>query len=301
MNWLEMPPLAMLRAFAAFAQTGSVVRAGKALNVSHAAISQHLRGLERHLGVPLLDRTGRSLALTEQGRRLGEAVTLGFGAIGSAVLELSVTDTERPLHVTSTPTFTSQWLMPRLPTFRAAHPEIDLMLDPQAALVTLEPGGVDVALRHGTGGWPGVVSEPLLESQLVVVAAPSLLRGRTVRDPGDLADLPWLEELGLSESSQWLRLKGVSRGIVGGRVQMPGNLVVDAARDGQGVAVLVRHFVEPDLQAGRLIVLFSEAPSVYHIVTRPGVLRRPAKAFVNWLRRQKRLSLASVQGEENKD
>lgn len=287
MNWLDMPPLSMLRAFSAFAQTGSVTKAGEALNVSHAAISQHLRGLEAHLDTPLLDRSGRALVLTEQGQRLADAVTLGFGAIGTAVQELSAEDAVRPLHISTTPTFAAQWLMPRLHGFRGAHPEIDLMLDPSAAVVALAPGGIDVALRHGKGEWPGLVSEPLLESLLVVVAAPSLLRGKVIADPRDLADFPWLEELGTSESSQWLRAKGVSRGIVGGRVQMPGNLLLDAVRDGQGVSVVVRDFVEPDLRAGRLMELFSEAPSAYHIVTRPGVLRPHAKAFVRWLRRQR--------------
>ncbi|WP_424985032.1 LysR family transcriptional regulator [Microbulbifer sp. S227A] len=286
MNWLDLPPLSMLRAFAAFAQTSSVSKAGKVLNVSHAAISQHLRGLEAHLDARLLDRSGRGLVLTEQGQRLAEAVMLGFGAIGTAVQELSAADAARPLHISTTPTFAAQWLMPRLPGFRAAHPEIDLMLDPSAAVVALAPGGIDVALRHGQGGWPGLVSQPLLLSRLVVVAAPALLRGREIADPRDLADFPWLEELGTSESTQWLRSKGINRGLVGGRVQMPGNLLLDAARDGQGVSVVVRDFVEPDLKAGRLVELFREEPSAYYIVTRPGVLRPHAKAFVRWLRRQ---------------
>ncbi len=276
----------MLRAFAAFAQTGSVSKAGEALNVSHAAISQHLRGLEGHLDTRLLERSGRALVLTEQGQRLADALVLGFGAIGTAVQEISAADAARPLHISTTPTFAAQWLMPRLPGFRAAHPEIDLMLDPSAAVVALVPGGIDVALRHGQGGWPGLTAEPLLTSCLVVVAAPSLLRGREVADPRDLADLPWLEELGTSEASHWLRTKGINRANVGGRVQMPGNLLLDAVRDGQGVSVVVRDFVESDLRAGRLVELFREKPSAYYIVTRPGVLRPHAMAFVRWLRRQ---------------
>lgn len=301
MNWSDLPPLSTLRAFTAFAQTSSVTQAGQLLNVSHAAISQHLRALEEHLGTSLVSRSGRSLSLTSEGQRLADSLMLGFGAIGTAVQEISADNIARPLHISSTPTFVSQWLMPRLPAFRAAHPEIDLMLDPQAALVKLEPGGIDVALRHGAGDWRGLVSEPLLESRLAVVVAPSLLKGRTINEPADLVDLPWLEELGLSESSQWLRSKGVREGIVGGRVQMPGNLVVDAVRDGQGVAVLVQRFVEADLRAGRLVALFAETPSAYHIVTRPGVLRPPAKAFVNWLRRQRTVPDNDVQNTEIKD
>ena len=77
--WQDMPPLAALRAFSAFAQTGSVVQAGAALNVSHAAISQQLRGLERHMGLALLDRTGRAMALTDDGVRLANAPRAATG------------------------------------------------------------------------------------------------------------------------------------------------------------------------------------------------------------------------------
>ncbi len=288
MNWLSLPPLASLRAFAAFAETGSVVAAGQALNISHAAISQHLRGLENHLGATLLDRSGRALALTDQGRRLAEAVTLGFGAIGNALQELSQADLARPLHISTTPTFAALWLMPRLSQFRAAHPEVDLMLDPSAQLADLVPGGIDIALRFGNGDWPGLAVEPLLKAQMTIVAAPGLLRGRRVRSPADLIDLPWLEELGTTEAGRWLRSKGVTDEITGGRIQVPGNLLLDGARDGQGVAAVARNFVEADLRAGRLVALFTEdGPTGYHIVTRPGVLRPPARIFLRWLRRQR--------------
>ncbi len=283
-----MPPLAALRAFAAFAEAGNVVRAGDSLNVSHAAISQQLRVLEAHLGVALLDRSGRSLALTDAGGRLAQAVELGFGAIDRAVQELTGADADRPLHISATPTFAAVWLLPRLADFRDRHPQIDLMVDPSSAVVDLQPGGIDVALRYGAGDWPGLQSDPLLMSPVVFVAAPDLVRGRRITAPGDLVDLPWLEELGTSEATKWLQALGAGQAITGTRLQMPGNLLLAAVRDGQGVAVVVRHFVEPDLAAGRLVELFSVPETGgYHIVTRPGVLRPKAKAFVHWLRRQR--------------
>lgn len=288
MDWLNMPPLPALRALAAFAEHGNVVQAGQALNVSHAAISQQLRALERHLGVALLDRSGRALEFTEQGQRLADALQLGFGAIESALRELTEADAARPVHVTATPSFAAAWLLPRLADFRARHPGIDLVLDPTPRLVELRPGGVDMALRYGQGQWPGLQAEPLLISPMVIVAAPGLLGGRRVRDPQDLTDLPWLEELGTTEAGKWLQSRGVTRAIAGGRIQMPGNLVLGAARDGQGVAVTIRHFVTDDLQAGRLVELFSEGDDWgYHIVTRPGPLRPAARAFLGWLRAQR--------------
>ena len=156
MNWLQMPPLSGLRAFAAFAEAGNITAAGDSLNVSHAAISQQLRNLETHLGATLLDRSGRALALTAQGQQLADALALGFGAIESALREITQADQARPVHISSTPMLTSAWLLPRLSEFRAAHPDIDLMLNPSSKLVTLEPGGIDVALRYGAGTWAGL-------------------------------------------------------------------------------------------------------------------------------------------------
>jgi LysR family glycine cleavage system transcriptional activator len=288
MDWLRLPPLSGLRAFAAFAQTGNVAAAGAALNVSHAAISQQLRQLETHLGVSLLDRSGRALVLNAQGQQLADACALGFGAIEAAVLALTHSDAGRPVHISTTPTLAAGWLMPRLAEFRAAHPDIDLMLNPTPELVKLEPGGIDVALRYGAGVWLGLDAEPLLQSSMVIVAAPSLIGDRQIAHPSDLTAFPWLDEFGVSESSRWLASQGVDPDTIKGRLHLPGNLMLDGARDGQGVIVTVRHFVQSDIDAGRLKILFEgRQGGGYHIVTRPGVQRASVKSFVGWLRRQK--------------
>ena len=287
MDWRDMPPLASLRALAAFAETGSVVKAGEALNVTHAAISQHLRGLERHMGVALLDRSGRSMELTPEGEQLAQSLTVGFGAIASVVQELTGRDAERPLHISTSPSFAANWLMPRLADLRMAYPDLNLMIDPSVRLVDLSPGGIDVALRYGNGGWPGVEVETWLSTPIVVVGAPGLLKGRQIGSPHDLAGFPWLEELGTSEATNWLSSQGVEQGFVKNRVQMPGNLVLDAARGGQGLAVSTKLFVESDVASGQLQILFEDRASRagYHIVTRPGVLRPAARSFISWLRR----------------
>lgn len=282
-----MPPLAGLRAFAAFAETGNVVQAGVALNVSHAAISQQLRALEAHLGAALLDRSGRALELTADGSHLARALQLGFGAIEAAVQEISAAGAARPLHVTCTPMFAAHWLMPRLAEFQASHPEIDLVLDPRGEIVELKPGGIDLAIRYGDGSWPGMEARMLLQSPMVVIAADSLLRGRQVAAPEDLLDLPWLEELGTTEASHWLESRGVTDSLRGSRTRLPGNLLMQAVRAGQGVAVSVQAFVVEDLQAGRLCALFTEGVDRgYHVVTRSGVLRPEARKFAAWLNRQ---------------
>ena len=289
MNWRHLPPLSALRAFAAFAETRNVSSAGDALGVSHAAISQQLRALEQHLGVALLDRSGRNMELTPSGARLAQALRSGFAGMIEAVEEITGRIEAKPVHMSVTPTFAASWLMPRLARFREIHPDIDLMIDPSPHLVTLEADGIDLAVRYGTGSWAGTETEPLLHSPMVVVAAHSLVGTEPFEDLNQLADFPWLEEFGTSESTRWFKRFGVS-GMAKGVMQVPGNLMLDGARDGHGVAVTVEKFVERDIAAGRLRVLHREdAPQAgYHIVTRPGVLRKPVKAFVSWLRREAR-------------
>jgi len=290
MVWRDLPPLAALRAFAAFCEAGGVSEAGVALGVSHAAISQQLRTLEAHLGVALFDRSGRAMRLTDDGEILAQGCSDGFGSIARAVALVTGAEAARPLHISPTPTFAAAWLMPRLPDFRAIHPGINMTLDPRSDLVTPTPGDVDLAIRYGAGGWAGVDSDLLLESPMVIVAAPGLVAGKDTHDAKVLSELPWLEENGITESTQWLKDHGISQGVQGTLTRVPGNLLIDGARDGQGLVVTVRLFVEADIRAGRLIVLEQEhKPGAgYHLVTRPGVQRPPLRAFVKWIKRAAR-------------
>ncbi len=305
MDWHTLPSLTALRAFAALAETGSTAAAGARLNVSHAAVSQQVRQLEAHLGVALVDRSGRQSRLTAEGRDLADALSLGFGAIARAVGALTGADAERPLQISTTPSFAAYWLMPCLSEFRQAHPQIDLMIDPTPRLVEMEPGGIDIAVRYGTGHWPGLEAELLFRSPIVAVAAPHLVEDKRIDCPADLADLPWLQEFGTNEASDWLRRRGVVKERAAGLVQVPGNLLLDGLRNGQGVAVTVREWVRQDITSGRLRLLFEDQEEAgYHVVTRPGVLRPPAKAFVTWLRRQaqktvplKELSVSKTQAK----
>ncbi|MBV0910861.1 LysR family transcriptional regulator [Anianabacter salinae] len=285
----DLPPLSSLRAFAALAETRSMTEAGASLNVSHAAISQQVRALEAHLGLKLVIRDGRGIALTAQGARLAETVRDAFHGIGAEIDAMTGADADRPLQITTTPMFAASWLMPRLSDFRERHPEIDLMLNPSAQLVPLDPGGIDLAVRYGSGPWPGLRSELLLRSHFVIVASRKLVGDRQIDDPGELVGMPWLQEYGTNEVTDWLRRHGVTVRLMRGLTQLPGNLLLDALRAGNGVAATTRAFVETDIASGDVVVLFEDEDptSGYHIVTRPGVLRPSAKAFAAWLRRQR--------------
>lgn len=295
--WLTLPPLSALRAFSVFAETGSVTAAGRRLNVSHAAISQQIRALEARLSVPLVDRTPRGLVLTADGRRLAAALDAGFGEIARVVEELGGETAARPLKVTTTPSFAAGWLMPRLADFRARHSDIDLVIEASSQPRRIGPGDADLAIRYGGGEWPGLDAELLVPSPVVVVAAPSLIGERRIDSVADVADLPWMQELGTNEATERLERFGIARATAG-MTSLPGNLMADAARDGQGVAFTARAFVTADIAAGRLIPLFQSGENDgYFLVTRPGVQRPAVRAFVAWARRQARGPAADPAGD----
>lgn len=288
MDWASLPPLTALRAFTALAQEGSASAAGARLNVSHAAISQQIKQLEAHMGLALTCRDGRGLALTDEGQHLAEALTEGFGVIAQRVAALTGADAQRPLQISVTPQFAASWLMPRLGDFQARHPGVDLMVHPSPQRADPAPGGVDIAIRFGLGHWPGLEAELLLPSEIAVVAAHALVGDRKFTQLEELLDYPWLTELHASFAAEWMfrgdlaKLRGTSV------TQVPGNLMLDGVRAGHGIAVLTTSSVDADVAAGRLRILFSESDETgYFILTRAGVMRPQAKAFLRWLRAQR--------------
>ena len=284
MDWSALPPLTALRAFAAYADTKSMTEAGAQLNVSHAAISQQIKALEDRMSLSLLDRNRGNGALTPEGMALAETTLDGFAAIARLSAELTGQDAERPIQISTTPTFASVWLMPRLASFRTKHPDLSLMVDPTPDLREIKPGGLDMALRYGSGDWPGLEAELMIETPIAVVAAPALVGTDEFEKPSDLTQFHWLQELGTSEASDFLSRYGAVLNKSKGVTSMPGNLVVEAARAGQGIAVSARAFVEPDIQAGRLRLLFEDTRKKgYYLVYRPGVMRPSARAFYRWM------------------
>lgn len=289
MDWRSLPSLSALRAFAALADTGGATAAGAALNVSHSAISQHVRALERDIGVRLLRKEGRGLALTPEGEALARALLNAFGAMAAEVSSLRQGGDEQTLRVSTTPAFAAHWLMPRIGDFRRAHPEIEFTLDPTAALVELGPGGADVAIRFGDGAWRGLDAEMLVSTEFVIVGAPDLIGDRIIESPADLLDMPWLQELGTKEVDDWLTSRGVKEKRRGRLASLPGTLIIAAALRGDGITATARAFVQDELESGALRLLFEDESEAtgYHIVTPKGVQKPAARAFVAWARAQR--------------
>ncbi len=284
-----MPSLNSLRALAALAEHGSYAAAGRALNVSHGAVMQQVRALEERLGVALVTRDGRGVVLTGDGAELARALSEGFDTIRTAVGRLSGEEARRPVQVSMSPAFATRWLMPRLADFRQRHPGIALTLMPTSEIVEFRAGGLDLAIRYADHRNAPEDADAVLVADMVAVAAPELVAGRRIARPEDLADLPWLEELGTSEVADWMTRKGVTPRRPLAVSQMPGNLIMEAVARGDGVTYTALPFVEDKLRAGELLAFFPDpAFGIYHIRTAPGVSRPPVRTFIRWLRRQAR-------------
>ena len=284
MDWLKLPPLNSLRAFSAVAETDSYTLAADRLNVTHAAVSQQVKALEKRLGVALVMRTGRGIQLTSEGALLARELEIGFAIIGRGVEHLSEDVANRPVQVTMSPAFAVEWFMPRITEFQIENPKITLMLNPTSEVVELKLGGMDVAIRYRDRRRPHRDVEPVLISDMIVIGTPSLVGGRDLHDPASLVDLPWLQELGTNEAAEWFTYHGVVPDQPLTVNHMPGNLIMDAVRRGDGITYTARAFFRDDLEAGKVVELFSEPLfGVYYIQT-PQEYRRPAvKMFLDWL------------------
>ncbi|WP_428642434.1 LysR family transcriptional regulator [Roseibium sp.] len=284
MDWLRLPPLNSLRAFSVLAETGSYTAAAERLNVTHAAVSQQIKTLEGRLGVSLVIRDGRGIRMTEDGAALARDVGIGFSAIGRGVERLIESSVERPVQVTMSPAFATEWLMPKVMDFQYAHPGITLMLNPTSEVVELKPGGIDVAVRYRDRRRPQPETPALLISDMIVIGAPSLLAGRDFRTPASLMELPWLQELGTNEVADWFTCHGVVPDKPLTVHHMPGNLIMEGVRRGDGITYTSRAFFKEDLASGRVVELFSEPVfGVYYVETAQDPMRPAVRIFVEWL------------------
>lgn len=283
----RLPPLNALKAFEAAARLSSFSRAAAELNVTHAAISRHIRALEAEFRTPLFERTGRGVELTEAGRSLAADLTTAFDLIASSATRFARPSRRRKrLSVTSDPSFAALWLVPRLGAFSALHPGIDLILDATPRLVNFAKEDVDVGIRWGSGAWDDVAITKLAPAELMLVCSPAFLDAHPVANAAELDGSLLIQETAKECWDAWLTAAGVADQIVPAGPTLNGDLVIAAAEAGQGLA-LADHIQAGDaLTAGRLIrpLDITATRSGYYLVRRPGGKRSDAsEAFEAWL------------------
>src|ERR687893_1639255 len=257
----RLPPLNALKAFEAAARSESFTRAAQELNVTQGAVSHQVKALEATLGVKLFNRERQRLAITESGREYLAVLRDALDRIALGTERLVQRQSSGVLTVSTSPDFAAKWLVNRLGRFSETHPDIDLRISATMHHVDFAREDVDVAVRHGDGNWPGLDAVRLSPEQLFAVCSPKLMTGpRAIRTPADILKHPLLHLDDWKNWSRWLEAAGVAEAdALHGPVLNRASMVIDAAVDGQGVALARTTLAAWDLIAGRLVRPFATA------------------------------------------
>ena len=285
----RLPPLNALKAFEAAARHESFTRAAEELCVTQGAVSHQVKALEAELGMKLFNRQRQRLVITEAGRAYLAVVRDAFDRIADGTERLLQRQRGGALTVSTSPNFAAKWLVHRLGRFGEAHPEIDLRVSASAHHVDFAREDIDFAVRHGDGTAAGLHVTRLCAEELFPVCSPKLLDGRNpLRRPADLSRFPLLHVNDRQGWSQWLDFAGVA-GVdpARGPVISQASMAIDAAVDGQGVALARTALAAWDLIGGRLVRPFDiamPASYAYWIVCSQATAKLPKiVAFSDWL------------------
>ena len=254
----RLPPLSAVRAFEAAARLGSFTRAGEELGMTQAAVSYQIKLLEERVGTPLFLRMPRQVRLTETGQRLSAAVSEAFDALRAAFASIGE-DAGGVLTISVIPAFAANWLAPRIGSFQLRHPALAVRLSASNRLVDFAREEVDLGIRAGLGGWPGVVAHELFPLRFTPVCSPGLLqRLGPVREPADLLRFPLL-----SPADPWWRHWFERAGVAVDAIESRPGINLDsqqiegqAALAGQGVAMVTPSLWAAELASGRLVQPF---------------------------------------------
>jgi LysR family glycine cleavage system transcriptional activator len=281
--------LPALAAFESAARHQNFAHAAEELHLTASAVSHHVRKLEARLGVALFQRHARGVSLTAEGRHLADVAGGAIHDIDGAMQDLHRRrDDAHVVRLTTLHSFAYTWLIPRLPAFVAAHPDIRLRVDTEISLTRFDDVGPDLGVRHGPGRWPGLSALPLMEESLFPVAAPSLPGLAQVRAPADIQRLPLVADLSHQGWHDWFRANGVHGARVDERFVFSDSTdMLRAAAFGLGAALARERVVAPWLSSGQLRRLPGEAMAgryAYHIVypshRRP---RAAVRRVIDWL------------------
>lgn len=299
----KLPPMNSLVAFEAVARHLSFTRAAQELLVSREAASRQIRNLESHLGIKLFVRLYRALELTEAGRELQSVVGESLANIARTAGTLQRAGRPSKIAVTATIAIASFWLTPRLPRFRAMHPDAEIRVIVSDAPVGMVAESFDVGLRYGDGNWPGHMATRLFDVESFPVCSPGYLKSAApIRAPADLLEHTLLNLDGTPHSLEdwnwWLVESGV---------HMPASYqalgfdsyanVIQAALDGQGIALGFSRIVDDLVLRGDLVrpiqSTLSKGCAVYLVVPTGVSLGPVAQEFFDWV-----LAEAALQAEQ---
>lgn len=301
----RIPSLQALSCFEAAARHESYTRAAHELALTQGAVSRQIAALEGFLGVALFRRTRHGVALTPAGAAYARQVAGRLDGLERDTLDAMALPTSGgAIHLAAVPTFATRWLLPRLPSLAAAHPDITLHVETQTRPFMFAETEHDAALYAGTpqqvAHWAGTRAVLLMAEQVLPVASPALLAGRKRWAPRDLASLPLLQQSTRPEAwRQWFEAMDVSapKALQGPRYELFSMLAVAAAQ-GMGVALIPRMLIETELSRGELRIACPRplrGQRGYYLVTPDSEQERPAVGHLRaWLLAQAAAATAAA-------
>ena len=281
-------PLNALRVFEAVATRLNFSDAAEALHVTPAAVSQQIKALEDYLQTPLLLRNGRGVQLTLEGTRLLPGLRRGLDELETALQQIRQERESGTVNVTTLSSFLQKWLTPRLADLHARHPDIDFRIHASSEMIDFARTDFHAAIRLGTGTYPGLRSEKILDEYLVAVASPAVLaKHGTIADAaGGIARLPLLHGTEIDWNS-WCA------GDVDGLTRLRGAFLDDSAAllsatvEGLGYGILRWTLAAGELQAGRLVLASKQVLpyrfAYYFVCPEPYMTLPKITALRDWL------------------
>lgn len=277
-------PLASLRAFEAAARHESFVKAAAELSLTAAGVSQHVRTVENWLNVPLFVRQTRGVALTAAGREFGGAVTQGLGHIETAASQLRLEIHSRPIGIACIASMATRWLIPQLPRFRAAYPDIRINIVYALEAKTPEAAGVDLLIRHGPRPSPSAV-ELLRAETRPTCSAEFRARHGELEMPHDLANVELLHDETTDAWARWFAIAGLQKTPKAGPIFADFNLMIGSIIGGQGIGLCPTALIVDELAQGSLVTLSdtaSDKDKAYWLIEAKS-LSNEARTFRDWL------------------
>jgi LysR family glycine cleavage system transcriptional activator len=297
----RLPPLTTLRAFEAVARLQSITRAAQELHVTPGAVSQQVRALEQDLGVKLLERRSNAFTLTEPALRGRDHLSAGLRMLQQGVERMRRRPPVDRLRLTVEPAFAANWLIKRLPAYRALPGALNVLLDPSKAVVDIAGGEADLGIRFGQGQYPGLEAINLFEDEIFPVCAPAYLKRHPLKKLADLKHhhllrLDWKVTHPWPDWAEWLQAAGVLDEQGALELTQRGTLIGDsslllrAAQEGQGIALGQASLVADLITDGKLVAPVARRLKTgfgYYLVYPQGGDERPEIAvFRDWIVRE---------------
>lgn len=292
----DLPPLGFVQGFEAAARTLSFTRAADELALTQSAVSRQIKTLEEHLGVTLFERRHRALALTEDGRAFQRIATDVLDRLQGGINQMRARHADNQLAVTTVSGFASLWLIPRLKRFTRLHPHVDVRIVANDRILDLERSQIDLAIRYTKTERAPAGAERLFAEDILPVCHPSLVTDAAapLRQPKDLArhTLLHLDYHGASRTwfdwGTWLTALGIEDLKPAGSLRFSRyDQMIQAAMDGQGVALGVSPLINEAIRSGTLVAPFDrqvDGPHGYYLIrSSAGAAKPQVAAFVAWL------------------